>query len=121
MNNNVNQNETLARMKALMGYGLKTENKQAYSSVEYQKTGADGKIYGIVREGANYYIKVAPNKQNLLKEDFGYIGGFRNRKDYQYDSYANAQKQFDLKMMSLKEAANNPSFSVSSWVESWQR
>ena len=115
MNSKQNSNETLNRMKALMGYGLKTENKQSYSSVEYQKMGADGKMYGIVREGTKYYIKTAPNKQNLLKEDFSYIGGFRNRKDNEYTSFANAQKQFDLKMMSLKEAANNDNFNVSSW------
>jgi hypothetical protein len=115
MNNKGNQNETLARMKALMGYGLQTENKQAYSSVEYQKVGADGNVYGIVREGTKYYIKSAPNKKNLIKEDFTYIGGFRNRKDNEYNSYANAQKQFDLKMMSLKEAANKTDFKVSSW------
>lgn len=115
MNNKTNQNETLARMKALMGYGLQTESKQAYSSVEYQKVGADGNVYGIVREGTKYYIKSAPNKQNLIKEDFSYIGGFRNRKDNEYNSFANAQKQFDLKMMSLKEANNKTDFNISSW------
>ena len=114
--NKVNTNDQLNRMKSLMNYGLKTESKQApYSAVEYQKVGADGKVYGIVREGTKYYIKSAPNKQNLIKEDFGYIGGFRNRKDNEYTSYANAQKHFDLKMMSLKEAANNPTFNVESW------
>ena len=112
----MNTNETLNRMKSLMNYGLQTESKQApYSTVEYQKKGADGKVYGIVREGTKYYIKSAPNKANLVKEDFNYIGGFRNRKDNEYSSYANAQKQFDLKMMSLKEAYNNPTFNVESW------
>ena len=111
----MNTNETLNRMKSLMNYGLQTESKQAYSSVEYQKLGADGKNYAIVREGKSYFIKVAPNKANLVKEDFNYINGFRNRKDYQYDSYANAQKQFDLKMMSLKEAYSSPNFNVESW------
>ena len=116
MNNKQNTNETLSRMKALMGYGLQTESKKTpYSSVENQKLGADGNVYGIVREGTHYYIKVASNKANLVKEDFNYIGGFRNRKDYQYDSFANAQKQFDLKMMSLKEAANNKDYNISSW------
>lgn len=114
--NKVNTNDQLNRMKSLMNYGLQTESKKApYSAVEYQRIGADGKVYGIVREGTKYYIKSAPNKQNLIKEDFGYIGGFRNRKDNEYTSYANAQKQFDLKMMSLKEAANNPTFNVQSW------
>lgn len=114
--NKVNTNDQLNRMKSLMNYGLQTESKQApYSTIEYQKVGADGKVYGIVREGTKYYIKSAPNKQNLIKEDFNYIGGFRNRKDHEYGNFALAQKQFDLKMMSLKEAANNPKFNVESW------
>ena len=114
--NKVNTNDQLNRMKSLMNYGLQTESKQApYSTVEYKKVGADGKVYGIVREGTNYYIKSAPNKQNLVKEDFDYIGGFVNRKEHQYGNFALAQKQFDLKMMSLKEAANNPKFNVESW------
>ena len=114
--NKVNTNDQLNRMKSLMNYGLQNESKQApYSTVEYQKLGADGKVYGIVREGTKYYIKSAPNKQNLIKEDFGYIGGFVNRRDHEYGNFALAQKQFDLKMMSLKEAANNPKFNVESW------
>ena len=116
MNNKPNVNETLDRMKALMGYGLQTESKKTpYSSVENKKLGADGKVYGIVREGLNYFIKVAPNKANLVKEDFNYIGGFRNRKDYQYHSFADCQKNFDMKMMSLKEAANRNDIDTSSW------
>ena len=114
--NKTNTNETISRMKSLMNYGLQTENKKsAFSSVEYQKLGADGKQYAIVREGKNYFIKTAPNKPNLVKEDFNYIGGFRNRKDNQYNSFASAQKNFDLKMMSLKEAANKQDFNVESW------
>ena len=115
MNNKPNTNETLNRMKSLMNYGLKENKETQYSSVEYQKVGADGNAYAIIREGAKYYIKSTPNKQNLVKEDFQYIGGFRNRKENEYSSFANAQKQFDLKMMSLKEAANKQDFSVSSW------
>ena len=116
MNNKENVNETLNRMKALMGYGLQTESKKTpYSSVENQKLGADGKVYGIVREGTSYFIKSAPNKQNLVESDFSYIGGFRNRKDYQYHSFADAQKNFDMKMMSLREAANKMDVDTSSW------
>lgn len=116
MNNNPNVNQTLDRMKALMGYGLQTESKKTpYSSIENKKMGADGNVYAIIREGLNYFIKVAPNKANLVKEDFNYIGGFRNRKDHQYDSFAAAQKNFDMKMMSLNEAANRNDIDTSSW------
>lgn len=114
MNNNVN--EQLTRMKAMMSYGLQTEGKKSYSSVEYNKEGADGKMYGIVREGTKYYIKVAKDKKNLVKENFDYIGGFVNRKDNEYSSYANALKQLDLKMMSLKEAyAKGKNIIIESW------
>lgn len=115
MNNNVK--DQLDRMKGLMTYGLQTENKTPYSSVEFSKKGADGTLYGIIREGNKYYIKSCDGgKKGLVKEDYSYIGGFRNRKDYEYSSYANALKQFDLKMASLKEA-NDPSKKVI--IESW--
>lgn len=117
MNKKVNVNDQLSRMKGLMNYGLKTESKNStYSSVEYQKLGADGNVYGIIREGAKYYIEKAANKKNLVKEDFNYIGGFKNRKDYEYSSFASAQKNFDLKMMSLREAyANGKNIVIDSW------
>jgi hypothetical protein len=81
MNNKPNTNETLNRMKSLMNYGLNENKETQYSSVEYQKVGADGNAYAIIREGAKYYIKSAPNKANLVKEDLSYIGGVRNRKE----------------------------------------
>ena len=105
------------RMKAMMNYGLQTENKgQQYKSVEYQKKGADGKTYGIVREGTKFYIKVSDSaKDNLVKEDFNYIGGFVNRKNNEYTSYANALKNFDMKMASIKEACGNKDMVIESW------
>ena len=115
MNNKIN--EELSRIKSMMTYGLQTEGKKQYSTVEYSKEGADGKMYGIVREGTKYYIKIGKTKKdNLLKENYDYIGGFVNRKNNEYTSYANALKQFDLKMMSLKEAnANGKNIVVESW------
>ena len=113
---NIKDNETLNRMKSLMNYGLQTESKNnPYSAIEYQKMGADGNVYAIIREGKKYYIKTASNKKNLLKEDFKYIGGFRNRKENEYSSFANAQKNFDLKMMAINEAAGKKNFNVESW------
>ena len=104
-NNNV-ENQ-ISRMKAMMSYGLTTENKNTYKSVEYEREGADGKMYGIVREGTKFYIKVADKKNGqVLKENNDYIGGFNSRKNYEYTSYANALKQFDLKMRSINESAN---------------
>ena len=106
----------LNRMKTMMTYGLQTESKKNdFSGLEYKREAADGKMYGIVREGTKYYIKVSDKKNNVVKEDFNYIGGFRNRKDYEYNSYANALKNFDLKMASINESRGNKEPLVESW------
>lgn len=104
----------ISRMKAMMSYGL-NESKNQFSDVEYQREGADGKMYGIVREGTKYYIKVSNKTTNVLKENFDYIGGFRNRKDNEYTSYANALKHFELKMQSIQEAKGNKNVVIESW------
>lgn len=106
----------ISRMKAMMNYGLQTESKSQYSDIEYKRVGADGKMYGIVREGTKFYIKVSDKTTNVLKENFEYIGGFRNRKDHEYTSYANALKNFEMKMHSLNEASSKKDSII---IESW--
>lgn len=114
MNNVENQ---ISRMKAMMSYGLQTENKKnSYYTVEHEREGADGKMYGIVREGAKFYIKVASKKNGkVLAESYDYIGGFMNRKNHEYTSYAKALKQFELKMASVKESVGNKAIIIESW------
>ena len=105
-------------MKALMNYGVNESKESPFSSIEYQKEGADGKVYGIIREGSKYYIKIADKKkkgEELVSEDFNYIGGFRNRKVNEYNGFANAQKNFELKLKSLNEAKMNNKVLVESW------
>lgn len=114
----VNAEEQVQRMKNLMNYGLKENKQPAYSSVEYSKTAADGKLYGIVREGANYYIKVAKNaKGNIVAENFDYIGGFRNRKDNMFESFASAERYFCEKMQCINESIDDKQKRVI--AESW--
>lgn len=116
MDKKTNVSEQFSRMRELMNYGLNESKKPAYTGVEYTKEACDGKTYGIVREGTKFYIKVANKKNSVLAENFEYIGGFRNRKDYEYDSFANAQKNFDLKMRSIAEArGKNGSIIIESW------
>ena len=107
MNNIVS--DDIARMVHLYSYKSNTSSSDKPSSVvEYHEVGADGKTYGILKEGTKYYIKVAPAKETkILAEDYDYIGGITNKKRYEYNSYSNAYKQFDLKMMSINEAFNN--------------
>ena len=97
----------LELMQKLINFG----NSNTVSTVsnkpilEYHMKGADGKTYGIIRECNKFYIKVAPPKDTEpLAEDYNYIGGINNKKEYEYPTYALASKQFDLKMMSLNEA-----------------
>lgn len=100
--------QQLEDMRRLINYGVKKDkNDESSSIVEFHTVGADGKTYGIIRECNKFYIKVAPKKDTpVVAEDYDYIGGFMNRKEYEYNTYPLASKQFDLKMKSLNEAYN---------------
>lgn len=95
--------EVTDRMKELMGIQPINENRKT-SVVELTKLGPDGHVYGIVRENHEYYIKIATDKQNLVAENFAYIGGLQNKKAEAYSSYAKAIKHLNLKFNSLNEA-----------------
>lgn len=87
-----------------MDYGMKNESKKSqYTSVMNQKEGADGRVYGIVIEGTKYYIKSCPKGKENLTESFDYLGGFLNRNECAYSSYADAVKDMDMRLMSLNE------------------
>lgn len=96
-------NEINERMKQLMGVAPIVENLSR-SAVELTKIGPDGKIYGIVRENHEYYIKIANKTSNLIAEDFKYIGGLQNKKQEAYPSYAKATKHLNLKFNSICES-----------------
>lgn len=101
-------------MQSLMTYGmLTTESTDKSRAIEYHKIASDGKAYGIFKECSKYYIKTAPADKELVAEAYDYIGGWNNRKNYEYESFANAQKQFDLKMMSINEACGSKANAVS--------
>ena len=95
--------EKINRMKELMGSTTLNEDVKN-SVVELTKLGPDGKVYGIVREGHNYFIKVTDKQSNIVTEDFNYIGGLMNKTSEAYPTYAKAIKQLNLKFMSLNEA-----------------
>lgn len=91
------------RMIELMGIKQINENK-TNSVVELTKIGPDGKAYAIIRENHKYFIKVSDKKNNLIAEDFKYIGGLQNKQTEAYSSYANAIKHLNLNFKSLAEA-----------------
>lgn len=95
----------LEKMQHLMNYGI-NESKNTVSSngiIEYSQLGADGRTYGILKEGTKYYVKVAPKKDTqVLAEDYDYIGGYLNRKAY--DSYTKASNALNLELIHVNEA-----------------
>ena len=99
---------TLARMKDLYTYGkeLNENSKAPVYTLEYSAKAADGNTYGIIRECNKYYIKSATKGQERIAESYNYIGGFCNKKNYEYTSYNNALKNFELKMASINEACD---------------
>ena len=101
-----NFEETIARMKGLYTYGKELNEGNDFKShtLEYHAIAADGKSYGIIRECNKYYIKSAPKDKEMVAEAYDYLGGFCNRGNYEYKSYANALKNFELKMASINEA-----------------
>jgi hypothetical protein len=100
---NLQGKEAINRMLELMGKAPINENIKN-SVVELTKVGPDGKVYGIVRENHEYYIKIANATDNLVVESFDYIGGLSNKKNEAYSSYSKAIKQLNLKFMSLNES-----------------
>lgn len=111
--------EQLSRMIYMMNYGKVNESQKPYSTVEYTHEGADGKMYGLVREGTKYYIKSSEKKANnqYLKEDFEYIGGFPNKFRHEYSSFNNGLKQMDMFLRELNEECGR----VAGTIETWSR
>jgi len=103
-----NFEETIARMKGLYTYGKELNEGNDFKShtLEYHAIAADGKSYGIIRECNKYYIKSAPKEKEMVAEAYDYLGGFCNKGNYEYKSYANALKNFELKMASINEACD---------------
>lgn len=83
---------------------FRNEPKKAISNIEYHANGADGKVYGILKEGTKYYIKTTEVGKENIAESYDYINGFVNRRENEYKSYNDATKHLELKLMSLNEA-----------------
>lgn len=97
-----NSDAQLDRMKYLMEF--RTPKAQAKSNLEYSTLGADGKAYGIIKEGTMYYIMTTTPEKRTLKESYEYIGGFNYRKEHGYKSYNEATKHLELMLMECNKA-----------------
>jgi len=97
--------DKLDRIKDLMGKMSTLNESTSTSEVENVKRGANGVIYGIVRENHSYFIKTTEKTSGtILAEDFNYIGGLQNKNMERYGSYAEALKQLNLKFDMLNES-----------------
>lgn len=97
--------DKLDRIKDLMGKMSTLNESTSTSEVDNVKKGANGVIYGIVRENHSYFIKTTEKTSgNILAEDFNYIGGLQNKNIERYGSYAEALKQLNLKFDMLNES-----------------
>tara|TARA_B100000963_G_scaffold50171_2_gene38347 strand:+ start:12160 stop:13911 length:1752 start_codon:yes stop_codon:yes gene_type:complete len=97
--------DKLDRIKDLMGKMNTLNESTSTSEVDNVKRGANGVIYGIVRENHSYFIKTTEKTSGtILAEDFNYIGGLQNKNSERYDSYAEALKQLNLKFDMLNES-----------------
>jgi hypothetical protein len=95
--------EVVERMKNLMGNTKPLNENKMSSKIELTKLAPDNKVYAIVRENHEYYIKHSEKINDLTLEDFQYIGGLANKKALAFESYAKALRKLNLKMISLNE------------------
>lgn len=106
-------NNEIEKMKKLCNYGLVKESKfkpsTKNSTIEYQTQAADGKHYAIVKECKNYYIKYSEPRNNMVTENFEYIGGISNKKNNCFNSYNQAFKQLEMKLKSIRESSESKS------------
>lgn len=99
-----NFEDTLARMHFLMGY--KAPINESKTGVEYSAEGADGKRYGIIKEGTKFYIKYSDKSAPNIAESYNYINGIMAKKENEFNSYNAAEKHLETKLISLNEAYN---------------
>lgn len=99
-----NFDEQLSRMHYLMGYKMPVVESK--SGVEHSVVAADGKRYGIIKEGTKFYVKVSDTAKENIAESYDYINGVLAKKENEHKSYNSASKALELKLMSLNEAYN---------------
>jgi hypothetical protein len=81
------------------------ESTERETLISYKK-GTDNRFYGIVKENKNFYIKTAIQEgdKELKASDFTYINGLQNITNFQYSSLSEAEKNLNLKLISINES-----------------
>ena len=66
-------------MHYLMGYKMPVVESK--SGVEHSVVAADGKRYGIIKEGTKFYVKVSDAAKENIAESYEYINGVLAKKE----------------------------------------
>jgi hypothetical protein len=103
MKNNINESAYFERMRQLADVDKKLIKESKNSTLLDYKEAGDGRVYGIVKENANYFIKTAIKKDNINESDFAYIGGLSNITEYKCKSLTEAQRVLNTKVMTVNE------------------
>ena len=102
-NKNINESAYYERMRQLADINKKIIKESKNSTLLDYKEAGDGRVYGVVKEGGNYYIKTAIKKDNINESDFAYIGGLSNITEYKCKSLTEAQRILNTKVMTVNE------------------
>lgn len=98
-----NFDKQISRALELMDY-RRTPINESYNPVEFYKMGANGKVYGIVREGSKFVIKTTVPGKETIAESYSYIGGVTQKKYNSFSSYNDATRHLELTLMGLNES-----------------
>jgi len=97
--------DKLNHIRGLMGkLSNINEGVKPIPAISISKKGPDGKVYAIIRENAEYFIKIAEAKENLTINDFKYIGGLQNKRQFAFETYNKATRVLNNKLTSLFES-----------------
>ena len=94
------------RLIGFAGGDVAVNSKTQSSKILKYKEGADGKVYGIIQEGNEYFLKYAKKPKDsspLELKDFYYLGGLNNRLLECHKSYSVADRRLGEKLVLLRE------------------
>lgn len=91
--------DVLNYTKILMGINENVnENKVSKNDdIKLIKKGSNGEVFGLIKENQEYFIKVLKEgSKNLSLNNFDYIGGLANKRDYVYNTYTKAINHLNI-------------------------
>lgn len=94
--------DALNKANHLMEALISSNVKHSFSNIESQHLAHDGKIYAIVKENADFVLKVAnkPNPKNA--EDFDYLNGLGNKNKNVKRTYSESVRILNLMDVEFK-------------------